>query len=150
MNVREGQLSLSLNQRTNMATKKKTSYREQKEKDNKIVEGVFRFHEVPGGTLNFVFRMYKGDPIKRYTLVDGQRYSLPLGVVKHLNKNGWYPVHAYKMTESGRPDVHVGKKFQRFTFESTQFIDITNEDDLATMGTPALEEVVIMDQKSIK
>lgn len=133
-----------------MSSKSKSTYKQKVEKDKKKVAGVFRFHEVPGGTMSFVARTYKGEPIQRYTLIDGQRYELPLGIVKHLNQNGWYPVHSYKLNETGRPDVHVGKKQHRFSFESTQFIDITDEDDLATMGSSSIEEVVIMDQKSIR
>lgn len=129
---------------------KQSIMRKQQERDKKTVEGIFHFKEVSGGTLSFSLRLYPGDPIKKYTLVDGQRYSLPLGVVKHLNKNGWYPVHAHKLNESGKASIHIGKKEQRFSFESTQFIDITDKDDLATMGTPSLEEVVIMDQRSIE
>lgn len=95
----------------------------QRDKDRELVEGIFKFYEVPGGKLTFVFKKYKGDPIERYTMVDGQRYKIPLGVAKHLNTNGAYPVHAYKLNEKGLPQISIGKMVRRFGFQSLEFID---------------------------
>lgn len=108
-----------------------------RDKDRELVKGIFRFYEVPGGRLDFVFRKYKGDPIERYSLVDGQVYSLPLGVAKHLNEGGWYPVHSYKVDEAGTPSMHIGKKVSRVGFQSLEFIDI---EGLTPTGEPLIEE----------
>ena len=96
-------------------------------RDNEKVRGMFKFYEVNGGTLSFVYRAYKNDRIEKYTLVDGQVYEIPLGVAKHLNKNGWYPVHSYKKEESGMK-VRVGEKVHRFGFQSLDFIDSSEFD----------------------
>lgn len=105
----------------------------QRDKDREMVKGMFIFHEVPGGSMNFVFKAYKEDQVERYDLVDGQVYSLPLGVAKHLNKNGWYPVHSYALDETGKPTMRIGQKVRRFSFRSLEFIDV---DDLTPTGQP--------------
>ena len=111
--------------------KVKPTLKYQRDKDREKVRGVFRFYEVPGGSMSFSIRLYKQDPVERYDLVDGQLYTLPLGVAKHLNKNGWYPIHAFHQDEGGKPSVKVSQRVRRFGFQSTEFIDI---DDLTPVG----------------
>jgi len=118
----------------------KKNLRYQRDKDRELVKGIFRFHEVPGGTMSFVFRAYKEDPVERYDLVDGEVYTLPLGVAKHLNKGCWYPVHAYQMSEEGKPTKNVGRKVHRCSFQSLEFVDI---DDL---GESFIDEVIVEDK----
>jgi hypothetical protein len=96
----------------------------QHDKDREMVKGIFRFYEVPGGSMSFVIKMYKQDEVERYDLVDGQVYTIPLGVAKHLNKNGWYPEHEYKLDEYGKAVQRIGKKVRRFGFQSLEFVDI--------------------------
>jgi|SRR5690606_2035690 len=110
------------------------------ERDREKVKGIFRFNECEGGTLSFVFRAYKWDEVEKYSLVDGQIYELPLGVAKHLNKNGWYPEHSYLMDETGKPTMRIGTKRRRFSFQSMDFIDpeeigVTPDKDIVT-ATP--------------
>lgn len=107
----------------------------QRSKDREKVRGIFKFYEVPGGSMNFVFRAYKKDPIERYDLIDGEIYEIPLGVAKHLNRNGWYPIHAYINNEDGRPTAKIGQKVRRFGFQSLEFVDTA---DLMEIGKPLL------------
>lgn len=107
----------------------------QRTKDRENVRGIFKFYEVPGGSMNFVFRAYKKDPIERYDLIDGEIYEIPLGVAKHLNRNGWYPIHAYINNEDGRPTAKIGQKVRRFGFQSLEFVDTA---DLMEIGKPLL------------
>lgn len=93
------------------------------ERDRQKVKGIFRFYECPGGQLCFSFKAYKWDDVERYTLNDGEHYEIPLGVAKHLNKNGWYPEHHYLLDEAGIPKMRVGQKVRRFGFQSLEFID---------------------------
>lgn len=109
--------------------------RYQRDKDREMVKGIFKFHEVDGGGLSFVYKMYKDDPVERYDFVDGQVYTIPLGVAKHLNKNGWYPVHQYMTDEYGKPTMKIGQKVRRFGFNSLEFVDI---DDLTPVGGPVV------------
>jgi hypothetical protein len=102
----------------------KQNLRFQRDKDREMVKGIFRFYEVPGGSMSFVFKAYKEDPVERFDFVDGESYSIPLGVAKHLNKNGWYPVHQHALDENGKSLMKIGQKVRRFGFQSLEFIDI--------------------------
>lgn len=102
----------------------KASLKHKRDKDRQKVKGKFMFYEVPQGTLSFVFRKYKEDPIERFDLLDGEIYTLPLGVAKHLNTSGWYPIHAHLVDDSGRPTMRIGQKVHRYGFQSLEFIDV--------------------------
>ena len=101
-----------------------------RDKDRELVKGIFRFHEVPGGCLNFSFKAYKQDEVERYDMVDGQVYTVPLGVAKHLNKNLWYPEYAYVKSEGvyngfgPNQTMKATKKVRRCSFQSLEFIDV--------------------------
>jgi hypothetical protein len=107
----------------------------QRLRDREMVRGKFIFHEVPGGMVSFIFKAYKQDPLERYDLKDGEIYTLPLGVAKHLNKNCWYPVHSYALNEDGKPTMKVGQKVRRMSFQSLEFVDT---DDLTPVGTSGI------------
>lgn len=111
------------------AAKKKPNLKYQRDKDREKVKGIFRFYECPGAQLSFPYKAYKEDQVEKFTLVDGNIYTLPLGVAKHLNKNGFYPVHEYMQDESGKVSMIVGKKVRRFGFQSLEFVDV---DELST------------------
>lgn len=115
--------------------KTKPNLKMMRDKDREMVKGIFRFHEVPGGGMSFVYKAYKEDQVERYDLVDGQIYTIPLGVARHLNKNCWYPVHAYQTDDNGSPVMKVGKKVRRCSFQSLEFVDI---DDLSPVGSADL------------
>jgi len=128
-------MAQNTNKNTSEATQKK-NLRYQRDKDREKVRGIFRFHEVPGGSMNFVYKAYKEDPIERYDFVDGQVYTIPLGVAKHLNKNCWYPEHQYLQDEDGKVSARVGKKVRRCSFQSLEFVDINElkpEEDIVTV-----------------
>lgn len=94
-----------------------------REKDREMVKGMFKFYEIPGGNLSFVYRKYTEDPVEKFSLNDGEVYTLPLGVAKHLNSSGWYPKHQYKNTEKGY-QVRIGEKIHRYGFQSLDFVDM--------------------------
>jgi len=104
-----------------------------KEKDRTPVRGKFIFHEVPGGRMDFVFRAYKGEPIEKYSMADGEICTIPLGVAKHLNTNCWYPAYDYKDDEAGRPVCKISSKIRRCSFQSLEFIDV---EGVAPVGSP--------------
>ena len=133
------QENIKTTETTTKTDKKKPNYRYMRDKDREPVRGIFRFHEVPGGSMSFVYHAYKGDPVERYDLIDGVACTVPLGVAKHLNKNGWYPVHAHRIEENGKASVHIGQKVRRFSFQSLEFVDI---EDLSPNGAPMIETVI--------
>ena len=116
--------------------KKKVNLKYLRDKDREMVRGKFIFHEVPGGTMSFCYRAYKQDQTERFDLVDGEIYTLPLGVARHLNKNCWYPLHEHLLDENGNPSMRVGQKVRRCSFQSLEFVDI---DDIAPAGDAIVE-----------
>lgn len=112
-------------------TQGKVNLRYQRDKDREPVKGIFRFYEVPGGSVSFNYRAYKEDEVERFDLVDGMVYTLPLGVAKHLNKNGKYPVHKFMTDDFGKPVMKIGQYVRRFGFQSLEFVDI---EDLTEEG----------------
>ena len=115
------------------------SLKYQRDKDRQLVKGIFRFYGVPGGSMSFNFKKYKEDKVERYDLVDGEIYTLPLGVAKHLTKNGNYPVHRHMKDDTGKISMRIGQKVNRFGFESLEFMDI---DDLPNKA----DEIVLVDE----
>lgn len=101
----------------------KSNLKFKQEKDRQLVKGIFNFHEVPGGEMKFVYAKYKGEQPVRYKLQDGEVYSLPLGVAKHLNKDCWYPVHAHALNSEGKAVFKIGERKRRCGFQSLEFID---------------------------
>jgi len=111
---------------------KKPNYKYLRDKDREMVKGIFRFHECPGGVMSFVVKIWKEDPVERYDLVDGQVYTIPLGVAKHLNKNCAYPEYSYIKSGDNKTFggyshdgqvMKVSKMTRRCSFQSLEFID---------------------------
>lgn len=97
----------------------------QRLKDREIVKGIFRFHEVPNGRMEFVFKKYKKDPVEKFILNDGQVYSVPLGVAKHLNTNVSYPIYSHTIVnEQGVSELVVKERIRRCSFQGLEFIDM--------------------------
>lgn len=113
-----------------------------RDKDREMVRGKFIFHEVPGGCMSFVFKAYKGDEVERFDMVDGQIYTVPLGVAKHLNKNLWYPEYSYVKSEQvyngfgPNQAMKATRKVKRCSFQSLEFLDI---DDVPTNVSPIIQ-----------
>lgn len=101
----------------------KPTLAQQRERDEELVTGRFSFTECPGGTLNFSYKKYKHEKIKRFSLKDGEVYQLPRGVAKHLATAGRYTVHKNALDEFGRPSIKLGTIKKRYNFESLEFFD---------------------------
>lgn len=91
-----------------------------RDKERSTVRGIFRNHECPGGSLRFIFKKYAEDPLEKYDLLDGEVYTIPLGVARHLNTNCWYPVHKYQSKDSG---MTMQEKIRRTSFQSLEFVE---------------------------
>jgi len=112
-----------ITQETDPRKLKEKKIEELREKDSTPVRGIFRNLEVKGAPLTFSFRKYKKDPVQTYTLQDENIYTLPLGVVKHLNNDCWYPQHEHTVTADGKPAISIKKKVRRFSFSPLDFVD---------------------------
>lgn len=113
---------------------KKPDYERLRQEENQMVKGIFKFYEVPGGQMTFRYKKYKGDPVRKFELKDGEIYELPLGVAKHLNKNGCYPQHQNTLDADGNARQDIGKMISRFSFDSLEFHSTA---DLTPVGVPA-------------
>ena len=105
-----------------------SDYKFEKERiaDSRLIRGTFQDNEIKGGTIDFHFKKYKGDPIVRYKLTDGCEYELPLGVVKHLNSGCYYQEDMYAqnglLDSQGRPLKNANpKKKHRFVFKTAEY-----------------------------
>lgn len=135
---------------------KKTNLRYQRDRDREKVKGMFKFYEVPGGAMSFVYKAYKEDPVERYDFVDGQVYTIPFGVAKHLNHNGWYPEYGYIPGEPGTQTgfgasiggsapnmMRVTKKVHRFGFQSLEFMDDKDLPNTQPVDLVTVEQMVV-------
>lgn len=114
-----------------LETKKpKASHRFQREKDSRMVKGRFIYTELPGGVLQFNYLVHKGDKPKKYNMIDGQIYTVPLAVARHLNKNVAYPEYTYAeggdMIDSSHLEegkmMRIKRMVRRCSFEPLDFI----------------------------
>lgn len=96
------------------------------ETDKQMVRGVFKYYEVPGGFLEFVYKKYKWDRLEKYSFKDNEIYTIPLGVAKHINTNIKYLVHEYQTDSNGKSIAVVGKKVSRAGFQSLEFHDYSD------------------------
>ena len=100
---------------------------EKRKEDRKMVRGIFRFHEVPNGQMDFVYRKYAGDPLEKFSMKDGEVYEVPLGVAKHLNTNCWYPIYGHnEKAQSAIADnalMQIKEKIRRCSFQSLDFTE---------------------------
>lgn len=97
---------------------------EERERGSQKVTGIFRFHEVKGGCLKFVFKRWKDVPTEQYEFYDGKVYTIPLEVAEHINNNCGYDIHAHCKDEEGKTSIKVGRREQRCSFDPIGFSDL--------------------------
>ena len=90
--------------------------------ESRLVKGVFKNLESPGGEIEFPFRMFKQDPLVIYKLQDGESYEVPLCVAKHLNQNCNIKQHHQVIDKEGKKTIDLKKGIQRYQFLSTEFM----------------------------
>lgn len=95
-----------------------------KDEDSKMVTGVFKNIEVPGGDLEFSYKKYKEDSIKVYHFQDGMEYTIPIGVAKHINNMTSVPERDYATNPDGTKALYtiIKSKRQRYQFLSTEYM----------------------------
>lgn len=104
-----------------------TAFEEKRIEEQRMVRGIFRFHEVPKGQMDFMFRKYKGDKLEKYSMKDGEVYEVPLAVARHLNTNCWYPVYGHndkaQANVSDSALMSIKEKIRRCSFQSLDFVE---------------------------
>ncbi len=121
----------------NMSDAERATYiKKCKERDAELVTGVFQNLERRGGGIQFNFTFW-GEDFKLYELFDGERYTIPRGVARHLNNGCFFKEYNHLKGEFGeqgtRAAVNDGrlkadkmkitKKVHRFAFTSLDFMD---------------------------
>lgn len=127
---------LTQNVQQKPTSQSKYTWESERKRDRTPVKGIFKYHEVPNGVLRFSYKAYEGDPVENFEFYDGRIYTIPLGVAKHLNKNGFYPHYQYQFDKYGIPIQCIEKKIRRFNFNSLEFMpedDAGNNPDLLTV-----------------
>lgn len=92
-----------------------------RKEESRLVKGIFQDNELKAGSITFPFKKYPGDRIEEYTLHDGQEYTLPLAVVRHLNSGCAYHGHHFVLDAQGLP-TKSSKKTHRFSFKEAEFM----------------------------
>jgi len=134
--------------------------RKMRDRDAELVSGIFKNLENPShqggrGAVVFTYKYYPGDENATYELMDGQKYTLPRGVARHLNNNCYYKqyqqlagsfenntaVQQAPVDTSGRlntTNYQMAKKVHRYAFHSLEYMD----DDVDMYPTNLVEVTV--------
>jgi hypothetical protein len=106
------------------AEKKKASelIENARKEDAKLVKGIFKNLECPGGDLQFAYHAYKGEPTRVYHMIDGQEYEIPVGVAKHINRQCKYNKSKHLIDKDGNRMVAADKPIERYQFVSKEFM----------------------------
>lgn len=114
-----------------------------RDRDAEMVTGIFKNLENPSsnggrGSLVFSYKYYPDTQNEIYELFDGERYTLPRGVARHLNNNCFYREYQHLQGEYGQRGIRSGisndgrlqansiqmtKKIHRYAFHSLEYMD---------------------------
>lgn len=131
--------------RPNKVTREELSkqIKKMRDRDSEMVTGIFKNLENPAtnggrGSVVFSYKYYPGDPNTIYELCDGERYTLPRGVARHLNNNCYYREYQHLPGERGLEGIRgavssdgrlktntlqMAKKIHRYAFHSLEYMD---------------------------
>lgn len=115
--------SLSSIEKNNRRAELRAKLNKDREIDSQRIRCRFKNYEMQGGDVRFSFKKYKDDPLETYHFLDGFVYTVPIGVIKHINKDCFFPMHKYATDENGNSIHKVSGKFQRFELIPLEFVD---------------------------
>jgi hypothetical protein len=92
-----------------------------KAKDMEPVRGIFHFWECKGGILKFDLMKYKNTK-PDWEMVDGQMYTVPLYVAKHLNTTGFVEEEKTIQDPVTLGYRKIKQNRRRYSFESLEFL----------------------------
>lgn len=120
--------------------------RKLQDRDSEMVMGIFKNLENPAtagsrGSVRFSYKAYPDEEPTIYELCDGERYTLPRGVARHLNNNCYYReykhINGEKGTDGIRGASHDGRletanmqlsrKIHRYAFHNLEYMDDDTE-----------------------
>lgn len=114
-----------------------------RDRDAELVTGIFKNLENPAtaggrGSVVFSYKYYPNEDNTIYELYDGEKYTLPRGVARHLNNNCYYKEYQHLQGEFGQQGVRSGvnpdgrqnanalqmaRKVHRYAFHSLEYMD---------------------------
>jgi hypothetical protein len=117
--------------------------RKMRDRDAELVTGIFKNLENPStnggrGSVIFSYKYYPGEANQVYELWDGERYTIPRGVARHLNNNCYYKEYQHLQGEYGEQGIRGGynpdgrlqsnslqtaRKVHRYAFHSLEYMD---------------------------
>lgn len=141
--VRSAAMSSKVNPKKISREELSKQIRKMRDRDAEMVTGVFKNLENPAvnggrGSVVFSYKYYPGEENQIYELFDGERYTLPRGVARHLNNNCFYKEYQHLPGEHGTSGVRaalssdgrlqtnsyqMAKKVHRYAFHSLEYMD---------------------------
>ncbi len=82
---------------------------------DKKVTGTFVNIEYPGQTAPICCKYYKKMPYFKQVMMDGEKYTVPLSVARHINERCHYEPHKYILDPQGNP-MKSSEKRARYKF----------------------------------
>lgn len=79
------------------------------------VHGTFINIECPGQPARICCKYYRGQEFFAMTMLDNEKYKIPLSVARHINERCYHEPHSYLVDDKGNP-VKTGKKQFRYKF----------------------------------
>jgi hypothetical protein len=107
--------------RKDIRTEQQIKIAKMKERDYKLVRGVFKRFKNANVPFKFYYRKYAG-PILEYTMRDGHVYEIPYMVAKHLHDNCYISVHQNATDEEGNRIDIIGQKIKQYDFISPDIL----------------------------
>src|ERR1044071_6442597 len=68
----------------------------------KMIKGIFEFVDAQGGWIDFSYRFFPGDPIRKVKITHGEIVDVPMILAKHLN-------NVYKKVRMPAANLDSGK-----------------------------------------
>lgn len=102
----------------------KIRWAQQKQRDKRMVKGVFHNKEQEGAPRTFTYAKYKGETPVTWTFKDGEVRTIPYGVACHINESGKYTTYVYESPAPGMAKMRIGKEMRRSTFTSLEYSGI--------------------------
>ena len=71
--------------------------------DDRMVTGTFIHVEYPGQSKYIACKYYKGQEYFKQDMMDGESYTIPLSVARHINERCYRETHAGLLDSNGNP-----------------------------------------------
>jgi len=98
-------------------------WEQRRQRDMRMVKGIFHNKEQPGKSAKFSVKKYKGVSPKTWTFDHGEVRTIPYGIACHINDNGKFQTYKYESPAPGMAKMKVSKVEHRYTFTSLDYTE---------------------------